>query len=53
MSNDTTITKEPIEEGMTDEEIAKLIDVSLKAGAIRAWREGNMLLSEWKIIKQP
>jgi len=51
MSNDTTITKESIEEGMTDEEKAKLIKITLEAGATRAWIEGNMLFSEWKIIK--
>ena len=51
MADDTFVTKEIIDDGLTDEEIKVLINLRLRAGAIKAWREGNFLFTEWKIIK--
>ena len=46
----TITTKEKIEEGTTPEELKKQIDLRIKAGAIRCWKEGDYLLTEWNVI---
>lgn len=46
----TITTKEALSADITDEEVAILIQLRLKAAAIRCWKEGNFLLTEWNVI---
>ncbi len=46
----TITTKEELPVDITDDEVAILIQLRLKAGAIRSSRDGNILLTEWNVI---
>nr|VFJ91528.1 MAG: hypothetical protein BECKLFY1418B_GA0070995_102615 [Candidatus Kentron sp. LFY] len=46
----TIATKEELPEDITDEEVADLINLRLKAGAIRSWKENGFLHTEWNVI---
>jgi hypothetical protein len=46
----TIITKETLEQGITKEEVQILIELRLKAGAIRCWEEGGVLMTEWNVL---
>jgi hypothetical protein len=48
----TVTTREQLEAGISDEAVAGLIQLRLMAGAIRCWREGNVLLTEWNVFGQ-
>ena len=45
----TVIRRERLEQGISAEHVQALIKLRVDAGAIRAWREGNELLSEWLV----
>jgi len=46
----TIVTKEQLPADIKDEEVKELIRLRIKAGAIRSWRDGNQLLTEWNVI---
>lgn len=46
----TITTKEALPEDITDEEVAVLIQLRLKAGCIRCWKEDGFLHTEWNVI---
>lgn len=46
----TIITKEILEQGITKEDILVLIELRLKAGAIRCWEENGLLMTEWNVL---
>jgi hypothetical protein len=46
----TVIRRERLEQGISAEHVQALIELRVDAGAIRAWREGNELLSEWPVF---
>jgi hypothetical protein len=46
----TVTTREPLEPGITDDALKGLIALRMKAGAIRCWREGDMLMTEWNVF---
>jgi hypothetical protein len=48
----TVITNEPLEAATTADELATLISLRMQAGAIRCWREGDMLKTEWNVFGQ-
>lgn len=48
----TVTTKEPLEDGVTDEEVDALISLRLQAGAIRCSRDGSFLNTEWNVFGQ-
>jgi hypothetical protein len=50
--NATIVTNEPLEAGITADEIRILISLRIKAGAIRSWHEGDSLMTEWNVIGQ-
>jgi hypothetical protein len=46
----TVTTREQLETGISPEAIDGLIELRMKAGAIRCWREGEFLMTEWNVI---
>lgn len=46
----TIITREALEPGIEAEELKQLVRLRLLAGAIRCWREGQVLLTEWNVF---
>jgi hypothetical protein len=46
----TIITREALESGLEAEDIQQLVRLRLLAGAIRCWREGDLLLTEWNVF---
>ncbi|MCP4718634.1 MAG: hypothetical protein GY860_04175 [Desulfobacteraceae bacterium] len=46
----TIITKETLEQEITDEEVQILIELRIKAGAIRCWKEDGFLMTEWNVL---
>lgn len=48
----TVVTNEQLESGMTDEQVESLISLRILAGAIRCWREGDVLKTEWNVFGQ-
>lgn len=43
------IRKEPLEKGISDEDVAKLCELRMAAGALECKREGNVLVTKWRI----
>lgn len=44
------ISKEELPANVQDDEVKEMIRLRIKAGAIRCWREGNQLFTEWSVI---
>lgn len=49
----TFIVSQPIEPGMEDAEIQELCRQHALAGALRCWRDGNVLKTEWPVLEDP
>ena len=48
----TVTTREQLDPGISKDAVDGLIHLRLQAGAIRCWREGNVLLTEWNVFGQ-